>query len=75
MIDFTKVKIFCIVKLLTYIANPGETRIKANKVEDRLLHRLDNALNQKYFLLYIILLNIKSINKIINDGILFVSRL
>jgi len=46
--DFNKAKIFCKSKLLKYITNPGEIKIIANKVEARLLHELDNALNQKY---------------------------
>ena len=51
IIDFIKVKIFCKLRLLKYIVNPGEIKITANKVEAKLLQVFANALNQKYFFL------------------------
>lgn len=54
---------------------PGYIKIIANQPDAKLLHELANALNQKYFFLLIILPSVKPIDKIINDVILFVSRL
>jgi hypothetical protein len=45
------------------MTNPGEIKIIANKVEAKLLHELESALNQKYFFLCSIFPIVKSIDK------------